>query len=110
MTAAISLTAPPEPSTVGPLTLAHFVVYQGASCDLAAIHHDPDVARAWYDQPFTPGMYAAGVLASRAAARMGGRNIRRYRVRFANMVWPGDILTSSGRIVSTTVKDDVTVV
>jgi acyl dehydratase len=96
----ISLASPPPPHTVGPLTLTHFVAYQGASGDLADIHHDPAVAAAaGYKQPFAPGMYPAGLLASWATGWLGARNIRRLRVRFASMVWPGDVLKSSGVVV-----------
>jgi acyl dehydratase len=93
---------PPPPATdTGPLTVTDFVVYQGASGDLASIHHDYDVAKAaGYDKPFAPGMYPAGVLASWATAWLGARNIRRYRVRFANMVWPGDVLRCDGVVAS----------
>ncbi|MBN9619317.1 MAG: hypothetical protein J0H43_06245 [Actinobacteria bacterium] len=111
MTAGISLAEPPAPSVVGPLTLTHFVAYQGASGDLAAIHHDPQVAAAaGYDKPFAPGMYPAGILASWATAWLGPRNIRRLRVRFANMVWPGDVLTTSGLVVARTDTDTAAIV
>lgn len=91
----------PPASVTGPLSVSDFVIYQGASGDLAAIHHDYAVARAaGYDKPFAPGMYPAGVLASWATAWLGARNIRRYKVRFANMVWPGDVLRCDGTVVS----------
>jgi acyl dehydratase len=83
-----------------------FVVYQGASGDLASIHHDTEVARAaGYYKPFAPGMYPAGLLASWATSWLGARNIRRYKVRFAQMVWPGDTLTCDGTIVRAEVRD-----
>ncbi len=97
----ISIKSVPPPSAVGPLTVTDFVIYQGASGDLASIHHDFDVARsAGYDMPFAPGMYPAGVLASWATAWLRARNMRRFKVRFMNMVWPGDILTCEGSIAS----------
>lgn len=97
----ISIRSIPAPSVVGPLNVTDFVIYQGASGDLASIHHDFEVARsAGYDKPFAPGMYPAGVLASWATAWLGARNIRRFKVRFVNMVWPGDILTCNGSIAS----------
>ena len=101
----------PPPSIIGPLTITHFVTYQGASGDLAAIHHDFDIARsAGYDKPFAPGMYPAGLLASWATAWLGAHNIRRFKVRFANMVWPGDILTCSGSVVAEYETDSVPMV
>jgi acyl dehydratase len=97
----ISIKPVPPPSAVGPLTVTDFVIYQGASGDLASIHHDFGVARsAGYDMPFAPGMYPAGVLASWATAWLGARNMRRFKVRFVSMVWPGDILTCEGSIAS----------
>jgi acyl dehydratase len=91
----------PSESIIGPLSVTDFVVYQGASGDLAAIHHDYAVARAaGYDRPFAPGMYPSGLLASWATAWLGARNIRRYKVRFANMVWPGDVLHCGGTVES----------
>lgn len=97
----ISIRSIPAPSAVGPLTVTDFVIYQGASGDLSSIHHDFDVARsAGYDKPFAPGMYPAGVLASWATAWLGARNMRRFKVRFVSMVWPGDILRCEGSIAS----------
>jgi acyl dehydratase len=97
--AKISIKSVPPPSAVGPLTVTDFVVYQGASGDLASIHHDFEVARlAGYDMPFAPGMYPAGILASWATAWLGARNLRRFKVRFVSMVWPGDVLTCEGSI------------
>ena len=94
------LPPPPQSSTHGPLTVTDFVVYQGASGDLAAIHHDLVTAQAaGYDKPFAPGMYPAGLLASWATGWLGPRNIRSFKVRFANMLWPGDVLTCGGELV-----------
>jgi acyl dehydratase len=110
-TRAISLASPPSPTIHGPITLTDIVVYQGASGDLAAIHHDFDVARqAGYDKPFAPGMYPAGLLATWATSWLGVANIRRYKVRFANMLWPGDVLTCHGTITSSVDDEHGTVV
>jgi acyl dehydratase len=88
------------------VTISDFVRYQGASGDLSSIHHDVEVARsAGYEAPFAPGMYPAGLLASWATRWLGAENIRRYKVRFANMVWPGDVLTCSGSVVAESETD-----
>lgn len=99
MTAApvVSVGTAAEPYTAKPLTVTDFVRYQGASGDFNPIHHDHGKAvAAGFDQPFAVGMLAAGVLGGYAARWLGAENIRRYRIRFAEQAWPGDVLTYSG--------------
>lgn len=84
---------PPAPRTVGPVSVTDFVRYQGASGDMNPIHHDADFARAsGFDSPFAVGMWPAGLLASFVTDWLGPENIRGYRIRFAEQVWPGDVL------------------
>lgn len=85
---------PPEPWTVGPVTRTDFVRYQGASGDMNPIHHDEEFARAsGFDSPFAVGMYQAGLLGTFATDWLGAQNVRTFRVRFKEQVWPGDTLT-----------------
>jgi acyl dehydratase len=80
-----------------PLSITDFVRYQGASGDFNPIHHDHGKAvAAGFEQPFAVGMLAAGVLGGYAAGWLGPANIRRFRVRFAEQAWPGDVLTYTG--------------
>lgn len=44
-------------------------------------------------------MLQAGILADYATDWLGAENLRRFAVRFAGIVWPGDTLTCTGRIV-----------
>lgn len=82
-----------------PLTVTDFVRYQGASGDMNPIHHDVEFAQmAGYDGPFAVGMLPAGLLAAHAAAWLGLENIRRYKVRFQEQAWPGDVLTYGGHV------------
>ena len=98
---------PPPPLVVGPLTRTDLVRYQGASGDFNPIHHDEPFARAaGLAQPLSLGMLQAGLLATWATDWLGAGNIRRFRVRFADRVFPGDTLTCSGRVVDRTVTDD----
>jgi acyl dehydratase len=91
---------PPEPLRIGPLTRTDFVRYQGASGDMQPLHHDEPFARAaGYDAPLAVGMLNAGFLASYAADWLGPANVRRFRVRFAARVWPGDTITCAGTVV-----------
>ncbi|MDL9948604.1 MaoC/PaaZ C-terminal domain-containing protein [Gordonia sp. ABSL11-1] len=89
-----------DPYVDKPLKITDFVRYQGASGDFNPMHHDHRRAvAAGFDQPFAVGMYAAGVMGGYATEWMGPNNIRRFRVRFAEQAWPGDVLTFTGRIV-----------
>jgi acyl dehydratase len=90
----------PEPRVTGPVTRTDFVRYQGASGDMNPIHHDEEFARAaGFPSPFSVGMYQAGLLATWATDWLGAENVRSYRVRFAEQVWPGDTLTCTGMVV-----------
>ena len=89
----------PAPLVVGPLTRTDFVRYQGASGDFNPIHHDEPFARAaGYPAPLGIGMLPAGVLNAWATGWLGAENIRRTRVRWKEQVWPGDVLTCSGKL------------
>jgi len=91
-------TAPPR--RMGPLTRTDFVRYQGASGDMNPVHHDETFARAaGYDAPLGVGMFHAGVLASWATDWLGPENVRAFKVRWREPVWPGDVLTLSGHVV-----------
>jgi acyl dehydratase len=90
----------PAPLVAGPVTQTDIVRYQGASGDMQPIHHDVEVARAaGLPGPFSVGMYQAGLLGSFVAQWFGAENVRRYRMRFKERVWPGDVLTCTGDVV-----------
>lgn len=85
---------------VGPLTRTDLVRYQGASGDFNPIHHDEEFARAaGMPAPLVLGMLPAGFLATWATDRFGADNVRRFRVRFAAQVFPGDTVTCDGAVV-----------
>jgi acyl dehydratase len=89
----------PEPGVFGPVTRTDFVRYQGASGDMQPVHHDEEYAKAaGFPSVFSVGMFQAGLLASWAVDWLGPENVRRYRARFQEQVWPGDVLTCSGVI------------
>lgn len=90
----------PEPLVYGPVTRTDFVRYQGASGDMNPIHHDEEFARAaGFPSPFSVGMFQAGLVATWATGWLGAENVRRYRIRFSEQVWPGDTLSCGGHIV-----------
>lgn len=84
----------PDPWTVGPVTRTDFVRYQGASGDMNPIHHDEEFARAaGFPTPFAVGMWQAGLVGTYATDWLGAENVRRFRIRFVEQVWPGDEVT-----------------
>ncbi len=88
-----------EPFTDEPVSRTDIVRYQGASGDLDAAHHDEEIARSHgYDSVFSMGLLHAGILSVYAVKLFGADNVRRFRVRFRDVVWPGDELTYSGTV------------
>ena len=87
------------PFVVENLTRTDLVRYAGASGDFNPIHHDETFARvAGNPTVFGHGMLTAGFVARCLTDFVGAGNLRRYKVRFATRVWPGDTITCSGRI------------
>jgi acyl dehydratase len=98
-------TAPPK--DYGPLTRQMFVRYSGASGDLNPMHYDDDMARsAGYPSVFSQGMHVAALLAGYAVEWLGAENVRRFGVRFRTQVWPGDVLTCTGRVTGVEATDE----
>lgn len=85
--------------TFGPITMTDIVQYQGASGDLNPMHHDDALARsAGYPAAFSVGMLGAGYLATFCTDVYGPENVRRFRTRFREVVYRGEILTAQGSI------------
>lgn len=100
----VGATAPER--RVGPLTRTDFVRYQGASGDMNPVHHDEVFARAaGYEAPLGVGMFHAGVMATWATDWLGPENVRGFKVRWKEPVWPGDVLRITGRLAKRTEKD-----
>jgi acyl dehydratase len=87
------------PFVVENLTRTDLVRYAGASGDFNPIHHDEEFARmAGNPTVFGHGMLTAGLLAKCLTDLVGVQGLRRYKVRFATRVWPGDTITCGGRV------------
>src|SRR5687767_2123984 len=86
----------------GPVSREDFVAYADASGDDNPIHQDEEYARrSGAPTVFAMGMLNAGYLAHAVSDWFGGpQNIKRYKVRFTNRVWPGDELVCTGKVVS----------
>ena len=79
---------------------AMIVRYAGASGDFNPIHYDDDVAQsAGFPSVFSQGMLQAALLATCATNWLGTCGVRRFKVRFANQVWPGDAVTCGGEVI-----------
>jgi acyl dehydratase len=81
------------------LTRTMFVKYAGASGDFNPMHHDDTIAT----QVGNPSVFGHGMLTMGLAGRVltdwfGPEAIRRFQVRFAKQVWPGDVLTATARV------------
>jgi hydroxyacyl-ACP dehydratase HTD2-like protein with hotdog domain len=82
--------------TTKAIGITDIVRYAGASGDFNPLHHDPEYARAaGYEGPFAMGMLTAGILGTWAVEQFGASRIRRFRVRFDQVVYPGDALSIS---------------
>jgi len=87
------------PFVVDGLTRTDLVRYAGASGDFNPIHHDDEFAKmAGNPTVFGHGMLTAGFVAKCVTDFVGPENLRRYKVRFATRVWPGDTITCQGRV------------
>jgi acyl dehydratase len=81
------------------LTRTDLVRYAGASGDFNPIHHDEEFARmAGNPTVFGHGMLTAGFVGRCLTDFVGPENLRRYKVRFATRIWPGDTITCKGRV------------
>ena len=91
----------------GPLQQAEIVRYAGASGDFNPIHIDENYARrTGAPTVFAMGMLPAGYLAHAASDWFGGpQHLKRFKVRFATRIWPGDEIVCVGRV--TEVNDSV---
>jgi acyl dehydratase len=92
--------------TVENLTRTDFVKYAGSSGDFNPIHHDQTFAEVSGNPTvFAMGMMNAGILSRLVADYAGLENLRKYRVRFATRVWPGDSVTCKGKVTKKAVEN-----
>jgi acyl dehydratase len=87
------------PVVVSNITRTQIVKYAGASGDFNPIHHDELYAiRAGNDRVFAMGMMTAGFVSRMVTDWIGDGSLRKYRVRFATRIWPGDTVTCKGKV------------
>jgi acyl dehydratase len=76
-----------------------FVKYAGASGDFNPMHHDDTIAT----QVGNPSVFGHGMLTAALQARVvkdwfGPTALRKFDVRFAKQVWPGETLTFTAKV------------
>ena len=92
--------------TIENFTRTDFVKYAGSSGDFNPIHHDQTFAEASGNPTvFAMGMMNAGILSRLVADYAGVENLRKYKVRFATRVWPGDSVTCKGKVTKKAVEN-----
>src|SRR5882757_6829839 len=88
------------------VTRPDFVRYAGASGDFVPLHYDQTfVEAAGIPTVFAQGMFTAGLLSKAVTDYVGVGNVRRFQVRFATRVWPGDVVTCTGKVTNKVEKD-----
>ncbi len=90
-----------EEVVVENLTRTQIVQYAGASGDFNPIHHDETFAtQAGYPSVFAHGMLTMGLTGKMLTDWLGDGVLRSFGVRFVSQVWPGDTLTSRGKVAA----------
>lgn len=81
------------------LTRTMFVKYAGASGDFNPMHHDDTIAtQVGNPSVFGHGMLTMGLAGTLLTDWFGAEAVRRFQVRFAKQVWPGDVLTATATV------------
>lgn len=82
------------------VTRTHIVKYVGAGGDFFPIHHDEEFAKSvGLPSVFANGLMHGGMLSRIVTDWAGDGRIKRYKIRFAAMVWPGDTLSFAGHVI-----------
>jgi acyl dehydratase len=88
-----------RPLVKGPLEKSQFVAYGQAALDGNPIHTDDEFAKqSGYPGVFAQGMLSMGFLAQMLVDNAGPGNVRRFKVRFTKITWPGETITCRGVI------------
>ncbi|HEY8215822.1 MAG TPA: MaoC/PaaZ C-terminal domain-containing protein [Acidimicrobiia bacterium] len=94
------------PLVVENLTRTNFVRYAGASGDFNPMHHDDTIAtQVGNPSVFGHGMLTAGLMARVVKDWFGPEAMRKFQVRFAKQVWPGDTITFSATVTDKREED-----
>jgi acyl dehydratase len=90
-----------EPMAKPVITKQMLIDYGEAALDRNPIHTDDEFARdAGYPGVFAQGMLSMGFLAQFLVERFGVESLRRIKVRFANLTWPGEKISCRAVVVN----------
>ena len=91
---------------VDDLTRTQLVMYAGTSGDYNPLHTDDIYTRevAGYPGVFAHGMLSMGLTGKMLTNFVGDGRLKTFGVRFTNIVWPGDTLTSIATVAE--IRDD----
>ncbi len=82
-----------------PVERIQLVKYAGASGDFNRIHVEEEFARAaGYPSVFAHGMLSMGFVGRLLSDRFGPAAVRRMKVRFKAITWPGDVVTCRAEV------------
>lgn len=82
------------------ITRTHIIKYVGAGGDFQPIHHDEEFAKAvGLPSIFANGLMHGGMLSRIVTDWAGNGGLKRYKLRFTGIVWPGDTLTFTGTVI-----------
>lgn len=89
-----------EEVVVDDLTRTQLVMYAGASGDYNPLHTDDLYSKevAGYPGVFAHGMLSMGLTGKMLTNYVGDGRLTKFGVRFTNLVWPGDTLTSKATV------------
>jgi acyl dehydratase len=83
-----------------PLDRIQIARYAGASDDYNPLYVDEQSAKnAGFPSALAPGMLAMGFVGELVVDWLRGARLRRFSARFVKIIWPGDVITSRGRVV-----------
>lgn len=94
------------PLVKSPVDRVQIARYAGASGDFGPLHVDEPFARnAGFPSVLVPGMLAMGFLGELGVEWLRGARLRRFTSRFVKIIWPGDVITSRGRVADRRFED-----
>ena len=88
-----------DPLVIGEVTRELIAEYSRVSHDPNPMHTDEELARsAGHPTVFAQGMLGMAFLARHLTDLAGVGNLRRFKVRFQTMTWPGETITCRAKV------------
>ena len=96
-----------EPMAKPEITKQLLIDYGEAALDGNPMHTDDEFAQdAGYPGVFAQGMLSMGFLGQFLVERFGIESLRRIKVRFAKLTWPGEKIACRGVVVKKYTEED----